>query len=103
MSRPDDLEERVLVFAPTGRDATITASVLSDAGVGSLLCDDAQAVVDELARGGAGAVLVAQEALTEGALEVFLGALSAQPAWSDIPVVLIASEDERVRSHRRTL
>ena len=103
MSRRDSLEERVLVFAPTGRDAPITASVLSDAGIGSLLCGDAHSVVDELARGGAGAVLVAQEALTEGALEILLRAVAAQPAWSDIPVVLIASEDASVRSHRRTL
>ena len=103
MSRPDDREERVLVLAPTGKDGRITASVLSDAGIGSLLAFDAQAVVDELASGGAGAVLVAQEALTEEALEVFLRAVSAQRAWSDIPVVLIASEDASERSHRRTL
>jgi signal transduction histidine kinase/CheY-like chemotaxis protein len=83
-------DERVLVLAPTGRDASLTASYLASAGVGSEPC----ALMEELCRKfseGAGAALVSEEALTPEALDRLLGSLARQPAWSDFPVVVLTS------------
>jgi signal transduction histidine kinase len=102
-SGAESREERVLVLAPTGRDAHLTVSVLSDAKIDSLGCEDVERVVRELTTGGAGVLLLAEEALTEDALAVLFLALSEQPPWSDVPLVLIASEDASVMSNRRTL
>lgn len=101
--RPEATEDRVLVLAPTGHDARITARVLAEATIGSLICDDAQAVAVALASGEAGAVLLAEEALTDDALAIVLHALAEQPTWSDVPIVLVASEDATASSNRRTL
>jgi signal transduction histidine kinase/ActR/RegA family two-component response regulator len=101
--RPEAIGERVLVLAPTGQDARLTASVLSDAGIGSLVCRDAPAVARELAAGDVGVVLLAEEALTADALAVLLSALAEQPPWSDVPLVVIASEDASVSASRRSL
>ena len=99
---PERAEERVLVLAPVGRDAELTSRVLASSGVESLLCRDAHEVVRELERG-AGAVLLAEEALHGEALRVLLPMLADQPAWSDIPVVLIANQDSSAAAARRTI
>ncbi len=58
-------EERVLVLAPVGRDGALAAEVLAEAGLETLACADADAFLSALA-GGAGAAVLAQEALTRG-------------------------------------
>jgi hypothetical protein len=78
-------EERVLVLAPLGRDAELTAKILSEAGITALQCSGARSVGRELALG-AGAVLLAEEALTPESLAELLPALADQPAWSDVPL-----------------
>jgi signal transduction histidine kinase/ActR/RegA family two-component response regulator len=80
-------EKRVLVLAPTGRDAVLACQLLSSMDVLSHAC----AKPDELFReilAGAGAVVIADEALqphtTAGLLEV----LGSQPPWSDLPLLV---------------
>ncbi len=98
----ESTEERVLVLAPVGRDAELTATILSQAGIPSLRCSDAQAVGRELARG-AGVLLLAEEALAHEALAALLSALADQPPWSDVPLIVIAKEDPSAVSVRRSL
>jgi signal transduction histidine kinase len=98
----DCSEERVLVLAPVGRDAELTTKILSEAGIASLQCRDARSVGRELALG-AGVVLLAEEALTPEALAEFLPALADQPAWSDVPLVVIAKEDPSAVAVRSSL
>lgn len=81
--------ERVIVLAPVGRDAPLLCQVLHGARVASVACGD----MDELARhlqDGAGALLLTEEALAPAALSDLVAALSEQPPWSDLPVVLLA-------------
>ena len=86
----------VSILAPVGKDAALAASVLEKAGIASLVChtlaEVAQNLTDET-----GALLLAEEALSTSDLPKLLAALRAQPAWSDVPVVILtSSEKERM-------
>ena len=86
----DSEELRVLVIATTGRDAILICNVLERAGISCTRCDswpDLFAHIDL----GAGAVIVAEETLTPGALERFSQILKRQPPWSDFPLLLLTS------------
>ncbi|MGZ5986650.1 MAG: response regulator [Caulobacteraceae bacterium] len=81
--------ERVLIIAPLGRDAGIAASILREAGLTSLICDDLGGLVNALDEG-AGVALVAEEALAGADYPGLARWIDRQPPWSDLPVVLIA-------------
>ncbi len=83
-----DPERRVLILAPTRKDAVITQSLLSSTRLHSLIC----ATVDDLVRSiaeGAAAVLVAEEMVTDEGQTALAGALASQPPWSDLPVLVL--------------
>ena len=84
----ESLETRVLVLAPTGKDAELTRSILGRAGIASVCCSDLEHVCELLAAG-ADAVLIAEEAVhgRDGCLAEWLG---RQPPWSDLPVLVLA-------------
>ncbi|KQP18746.1 ATP-binding protein [Pseudorhodoferax sp. Leaf265] len=91
------LERRVLMRAATARDALMTRAVLERAGVPVLNCTTLAALADELARG-AGALVLAEEALADPAATGLTQALQRQPPWSDLPVLVLARQgaDSRV-------
>ena len=78
-------EARVLVFMPS-EEATLACDLMAQAGLYALVCRDAT-TLGEVLREGAGAVLLAEAALSSDTLEV-LAALDAQPHWSDLPLLL---------------
>ena len=92
---------RVLVFAPIGRDSSLTEELLSRAGISCQICHSMNDVCIELARG-AGAILLTEEALTDPRLDDLAEALAEQPPWSDISVLLFAGTD-RSQAALRTL
>ena len=94
-------ELRVLVCAPIGRDSTLTAALLHRAGIACHPCGSLTEVCDRLAEG-AGAVMITEEALLEPAVDAFAAVLEAQPAWSDISVLLFAG-GHRTEASLRTL
>lgn len=79
------LDNRILVLAPFGQDGQIAAEVLARANLATTACTDIGEVCSEF-RNGAGALLIANEALAGDAIETLAGALDEQPPWSDIPV-----------------
>lgn len=83
------LEERVLIVAPAGRDAAQARRILSSVAVSTVECEDVVHLCEELARG-VGAAIIAEEALSPSATERLGQALANQPAWSDVPVVVVA-------------
>jgi PAS domain S-box-containing protein len=83
-----DLELRLLLLTPTGKDATLVASVLREAGMNCASCAGMDCVIREL-RAGAGALLLAEEALDDGEGSQLAAALDAAPPWSDLPVLLL--------------
>lgn len=84
-------EQRILVLAPTRRDAEITCEILAERGMACLVCSDLVSLVDELIRG-AGAILLAEEMLVKDECEPLAAMLASQPPWSDLPVLLITGE-----------
>jgi PAS domain S-box-containing protein len=85
----DNPERRVLLVAPTGKDAALTAAILDRSGVPSLRCGDLGEVCDEL-DAGAGLVLMAEEALTSPGHRRLAQWLGRQPPWSDLPILVVA-------------
>ncbi|HEV8148542.1 MAG TPA: histidine kinase dimerization/phospho-acceptor domain-containing protein, partial [Gemmatimonadales bacterium] len=80
------LERRVLILAPLGKDGALTEAILTQAGVQSLACDGLESLGRELKRG-AGAVLLAEEAIMPGfSLQTVV---ARQPVWSDLPFVIL--------------
>ena len=83
------LDERILVLAPTAKDAELAQTVFSQAGLDSFCCAQVREVSAELERGAA-AVLLAEEAVDEGEDQELVHRLAAQPRWSDLPVLVLA-------------
>ena len=91
--KSDLKEERVLVLMPTGRDADLVCARLDQAGISAQACDDIMEMAG-LVVSGAGAVLLAEEALREGAIEYLVDVLNQQPIWSDLPILLFAASTQ---------
>ncbi|HVF29196.1 MAG TPA: PAS domain-containing sensor histidine kinase, partial [Pyrinomonadaceae bacterium] len=83
-------DERILILAPTGRDAAMTARYLQDAGLRAQPCDRIEGLCEEM-RKGAGMIFLTGEALTFEAMRCLAESLAQQPAWSDIPLVVLTS------------
>jgi signal transduction histidine kinase len=101
----DTAETRVLVLAPSGKDAPLIAAVLEKVGMRSLICPDASALVREF-DAGAAAVLVTEEALEDGARGPLTRLVAGQPAWSDVPILVLTrsgADSEMLSSVRKTL
>ncbi|KII33973.1 ATP-binding protein [Pseudomonas fluorescens] len=82
------LAERALILAPVGRDSQIALMILNEAGYDGLVTPSLSSLCTELELG-AGLVLVAAEALRGPELEALFLYLEQQPAWSDLPIVLL--------------
>ena len=85
-----DKENTVYVLAPTGRDAELICSILERSNMDAEICPDIGELSETIARA-AGAVLIAEEALNESGSATLLAALSRQPIWSDLPVLIFSS------------
>jgi signal transduction histidine kinase/CheY-like chemotaxis protein len=84
-----DPSERVLIFAPVGRDAALTQDVLTRGGIVSHVSASIPELCQRLEEG-AGALLLTEEALEDRKLPEFLSVLEHQPPWSDISTLLFA-------------
>src|SRR5689334_13249044 len=87
---PRALEERVLILAPSHRDAPTAAEILQQAGLDAEICTDLRALAHAFEEGGAGAALVAEEALGREQ-HILRDCLERQPPWSDLPIVIVAA------------
>lgn len=97
-TREDEL--RVLVVAPTGRDSELICSLLTSKGIPSIAPPNTEAARVE-SDIGAGAVILAEEALTQADISEWASRIVRQPSWSDLPVILLTVPGER--SRRRIL
>ncbi|MGZ3451407.1 MAG: hybrid sensor histidine kinase/response regulator [Polyangiales bacterium] len=83
-------DRRVLVLAPAGRDAVLAENVLRREGIDAKQCRDTAHLCDEVRRGAA-ALLIAEEALPHDRRAELIRCIQEQPAWSDLPVLVMAS------------
>ena len=92
-------DEPVLILAPTGRDAELSATMLREQGFAAEICTAIEELsADRIA--GAGVLLIAEEALPPSAVQALVHTLDAQPQWSDIPVVVLAGTEFTVSTVR---
>lgn len=95
-------ERRILVLAPTGNDAALTAHVLAKARMHAQICSGISVLSREMERQ-CGAILLAEEALQAASVPVLVMALARQAEWSDIPVIIITSGGEADQARLRRL
>jgi signal transduction histidine kinase/ActR/RegA family two-component response regulator len=95
-------DDRVLIWTPTGKDASLTHRILQEAGVVSDICDD----IDHLCREvtlGAGAILLTDETLSTRRVSCLLDLLREQVSWSDIPLLVLVTADSNVEMMLETV
>ena len=91
-----DIEHRALVLAPAGRDAAVAVGLIGEAGVAGLACRDICDLAAAIGEG-CGVVVITEEALRTTDLRPLVAAIAGQPAWSDLPFVLLASQNQSDR------
>ena len=82
-------DERILIFAPAGRDAQLAFKVLDDARLPSTVCADVVGFCRELREGAAVGILT-EEALPASTRAPLVAVLAGQPLWSDLPLIVLA-------------
>ncbi len=100
----DDRLGPVIVLAPIGRDAAASAGLLRQSGIATEICSDLASMVKALETGAA-ASFIAEEALFGKDVESVFKWVSAQPPWSDHPLILLTSRQEQtgIQAWRRKL
>jgi PAS domain-containing protein len=87
------LENRILIIAPLGHDAEAIASTLVLANIAAQTCATPSGCLERM-REGAGALLLTEEALELPGAPELLDSLRTQPAWSQLPVIILTSGGE---------
>ena len=82
---------RVLVLAPGGKDASLTCTVLDNAGIACETVPDVPALVRELHEG-AGALLVTEESIGGAYGNMLAIEMVRQPPWSDLPILVMTHQ-----------
>jgi signal transduction histidine kinase len=85
---PSNLEQRILICAPFGKDAVLACVVLEHAGMACFVCKDFATLMQELEKG-AGALLLVEELLTAVDSTPLGHYIASQPGWSDLPVLVL--------------
>ena len=96
-------ELRVLVVAPTGRDGILICDLLTSSGISCIHSTTAEMALVEF-KSGAGALILAEEALTMAAISQWAAQIAQQPSWSDFPLILLTVSggvDEENRKRMR--
>jgi len=88
VSTPGLLSERAIILAPQGRDSQIALMILQEAGFPAMVTHDLTELSKELLSG-AGMAIIADEGLHSSDITPLLNMLASQPAWSDLPIVLL--------------
>lgn len=91
MLTDESINNRVLVLMPTRVDSERTVVLLNEAFIPSLVCTDLGDLCQEL-RLGAGAALVTDEVLLGDTGGQLAETMRAQPAWSAVPVLVLARD-----------
>ena len=89
--RPGASSERAVILAPTGRDASVAAALIREAGFYANIAADLAALMHEI-EAGAGLAVIADEAIKTADLRSLVKWLNDQPSWSDFPIVLLTHQ-----------
>jgi two-component sensor histidine kinase len=84
---PESDASLVLILAPAGQDASVSASVLAESGLPSRICPDLPALVAAIDT--AACAILAEEALFGADRSPLADWIARQPSWSDFPFLLL--------------
>ena len=79
---------RVLVFAPFGKDSVLIEKVLTSCGIAVVVCAGPASLVSAICEE-AGVAIITEEVLQSVAIGSIAEKLSAQPRWSDFPIIVL--------------
>lgn len=94
MAAPSHSETRVLIFSPTGRDGPAVRELLQRIDIVGEVCASIVELVEGLGAGAA-AAFVAEEGLVGVHLGTLKDWVEQQPAWSDLPFVILTSRHDQ--------
>ena len=86
--------ERILILTPAGRDAEVASQLLQEAGLATLACPDVVIFSEEITEG-AGCAVVVEDVIASNDISALAGGISAQPPWSDFPIVVLTARVDR--------
>lgn len=78
----------VLIFAPFGKDAVLIERVLRQSAVTLTLVPSLETLASSMSED-AGAALITEEVLQSGTIGILAQRVSAQPPWSDFPIIVL--------------
>lgn len=84
-----EIERRVLILAPTSKDAALSRSIFDTAGISTYFCRDLGEVLDQL-DAGAGALILPEDIIVSDRIDRLAEWLARQPPWSDLPIIVLA-------------
>lgn len=82
-------ERCVVILAPYGQDSGLIARMLADAGIACRIVTAMETMAQALPK--CAAAILTTDALNSEAVRRLEAAVAAQPAWSDTPVILLAT------------
>jgi len=94
-----NLEERILLLAPTKRDALAAGKAFEMAGIIITLCKDFVELCSEIAKGAAVA-MVPDEAILNDNEGCLARLLNAQAPWSDFPLIVLTPPNQTTAAAR---
>jgi PAS domain S-box-containing protein len=86
-----DRHERILVFAPAGRDAQVAQGILESNGATTSLCHSLPGLLADVERG-VGVVIVTEEAIGHADIQPLAAWVQAQPPWADLPFIVLTHQ-----------
>jgi len=86
---------QVVVVTPNAGDAELAAGFLDGPQVRTTVCAGISHLC-EMTGAGVGCVVLVEEALLEPEIHAFQAVIEAQPAWSDLPLVVVASQGSSI-------
>jgi signal transduction histidine kinase/CheY-like chemotaxis protein len=94
----EEVNGRILLLAPVGRDAQAAAQHLSDTNLHSMICSDLDGLKEKLQEGAAAAV-VTEEALYNRDISPLERWVAKQPPWSDFPFIILTARGTSPAAH----
>ncbi|MFC6645311.1 ATP-binding protein [Granulicella cerasi] len=91
----------VRIIAPTGRDADLIASLLHESGIEAEPSHTVETILRESSAHDIGPLLLAEEALSATAIERLGALIREQPAWSDLPILILTGGGRETHQSRR--
>jgi signal transduction histidine kinase len=95
-------EQRVLVIAPTGRDGLLICNLLTSKSISCVPLPTMEMARTEFSLG-AGAVILAEEALRLPDIAEWAAQIAEQPSWSDLPLILLTVTGEVNRESQKKM